>query len=152
MLKERQAGTGERERFRTGGALSSESDCLLSDSVPNSSNSSWHNFRVLGQEETVDLVHEIYHAFEPFGIPEVHPARKSLGQPLRLQIPFSAGRPFRTARNLYSFARWDAFTSGLAYAMFTWGSIGIFDRESLLNVTGESWVRFSTTIVKHLQA
>jgi len=40
--------------------------------------------------------------------------------------------------------------SGLCYAMFTWGSIGIVDRQSLLNITGEAWVRNPTTIVKHL--
>jgi hypothetical protein len=38
--------------------------------------------------------------------------------------------------------------SGLCYAMFTWGSIGIVDRQSLMNITGEAWVRNPTTIVK----
>jgi hypothetical protein len=40
--------------------------------------------------------------------------------------------------------------AGLCYAMFTWGSIGIVDRQSLMNVTGEAWVRNPTTIVKNL--
>lgn len=39
---------------------------------------------------------------------------------------------------------------GLCYAMFTWGSIGIVDQQSLMNVTGEAWVRTPTTIVKPL--
>ena len=40
--------------------------------------------------------------------------------------------------------------TGLCYAMFTWGSIGIVDRQSLMNVTGEAWVRNPTTIVRNL--
>jgi hypothetical protein len=40
--------------------------------------------------------------------------------------------------------------TGLCYAMFTWGSIGIVDRQSLINITGEAWVRNPTTIVKNL--
>ena len=40
--------------------------------------------------------------------------------------------------------------TGLCYAMFTWGSIGIVDRQSLLNITGEAWIRNPTTIVKNL--
>ena len=40
--------------------------------------------------------------------------------------------------------------TGLCYAMFTWGSIGIIDRQSLMNITGEAWVRNPTTIVKDL--
>ena len=40
--------------------------------------------------------------------------------------------------------------AGLCYALFTWGSIGIVDRQSLLNITGEAWVRNPTTIVKTL--
>ncbi len=39
---------------------------------------------------------------------------------------------------------------GLCYAMFTWGSIGIVDRQSLMNITGEAWVRNPTTIIKNL--
>lgn len=39
---------------------------------------------------------------------------------------------------------------GLCYAMFTWGSIGIVDQQSLMNITGEAWVRNPTTIVKNL--
>ena len=39
---------------------------------------------------------------------------------------------------------------GLCYAMFTWGSIGIVDHQSLMNITGEAWVRNPTTIVKKL--
>jgi hypothetical protein len=42
--------------------------------------------------------------------------------------------------------------TGLCYAMFTWGSIGIVDRQSLMNITGEAWVRNPTTIVKNLSA
>jgi hypothetical protein len=40
--------------------------------------------------------------------------------------------------------------TGLCYAMFTWGSIGIIDRQSLMNITGEAWVRNPTTIVNNL--
>jgi hypothetical protein len=39
---------------------------------------------------------------------------------------------------------------GLCYAMFTWGSIGIIDQQSLMNITGEAWVRNPPTIVKKL--
>jgi hypothetical protein len=42
--------------------------------------------------------------------------------------------------------------TGPCYAMFTWGSIGIIDRQSLMNITGEAWVRNPTTIVKNLSA
>jgi len=38
--------------------------------------------------------------------------------------------------------------TGLCYAMFSWGSIGIVDQTSLMNITGEAWVRNPTTIVK----
>jgi len=41
--------------------------------------------------------------------------------------------------------------TGLCYAMFTWGSIGIVDQQSLMNITGEAWVRNPTTIVKNLR-
>jgi hypothetical protein len=40
--------------------------------------------------------------------------------------------------------------TGLCYAMFIWGSMGIIDRQSLMNITGEAWVRNPTTIVKNL--
>jgi hypothetical protein len=40
--------------------------------------------------------------------------------------------------------------SGLCYAMFIWDSIGIIDRQSLMNITGEAWVRNPTTIVKKI--
>ncbi len=40
--------------------------------------------------------------------------------------------------------------AGLCYAMFTWGSLGVVNRQSLLNITGEAWVRTPTTIVKNL--
>jgi hypothetical protein len=40
--------------------------------------------------------------------------------------------------------------TGLCYAMFARGSIGIVDRQSLMNITGEAWVRNPTTIVKTL--
>jgi hypothetical protein len=36
---------------------------------------------------------------------------------------------------------------GLCYAMFTWNSIGIIDRQSMLNMTYEAWVRNPVTIV-----
>jgi hypothetical protein len=39
---------------------------------------------------------------------------------------------------------------GLCYAMFTWGSVGIIDSQSLMNITGEAWVRSPTTIRKNL--
>lgn len=38
--------------------------------------------------------------------------------------------------------------AGLCYAMFIWNSIGIVDRQSLINIMGEAWVRNPTTIVK----
>jgi hypothetical protein len=38
----------------------------------------------------------------------------------------------------------------LCYAMFTQGSVGIVDRQSLMNITSEAWVRIPTTIVKSL--
>jgi hypothetical protein len=41
---------------------------------------------------------------------------------------------------------------GLCYAMFAQGSIGIIDHQSLMNITGEAWVRDPTTIVKTLSA
>jgi hypothetical protein len=37
---------------------------------------------------------------------------------------------------------------GLCYALFTWGSVGIIDQQSMMNITGEAWVRNPTTIVK----
>jgi hypothetical protein len=40
--------------------------------------------------------------------------------------------------------------TGLCYAMFSRGSIGIVDQQSLTNITGEAWVRNPTTIVKNL--
>jgi hypothetical protein len=40
--------------------------------------------------------------------------------------------------------------TGLCYAMFTCGSIGIVDRRSLMSITGEAWVRDPTTIVTNL--
>jgi hypothetical protein len=40
--------------------------------------------------------------------------------------------------------------TGLCYAMFARGSIGIIDRESLMNIAGEAWVRIPTTIVKNV--
>jgi hypothetical protein len=39
---------------------------------------------------------------------------------------------------------------GLCYAMFAWASIGIVDQQSLVNITGEAWVRNPTTIVRKL--
>ncbi|HET7086499.1 MAG TPA: hypothetical protein VFI23_17155 [Rhizomicrobium sp.] len=39
--------------------------------------------------------------------------------------------------------------SDLCYAMFVHGSLGIVDRQSLVNITGEAWVRNPTTIVKN---
>jgi hypothetical protein len=41
--------------------------------------------------------------------------------------------------------------SGLWYAMFFRGSIGILDRQSLMNITGEAWVRNPTTIVSSIK-
>ncbi len=38
--------------------------------------------------------------------------------------------------------------TGLCYAMFTWNSIGIIDAQSMLNMTGEAWIRNPVTIVK----
>ena len=35
-----------------------------------------------------------------------------------------------------------------AYALFTWGSIGIIDVPSMLAITGEAWLRNPTTVVK----
>ena len=34
-----------------------------------------------------------------------------------------------------------------AYAMFTWGSIGIIDVPSLIAITGEAWLRNPTTVI-----
>jgi hypothetical protein len=42
--------------------------------------------------------------------------------------------------------------TGLCYAMFTHGSIGIVDRQSLINITSEAWVRNPPTIVKNLSS
>lgn len=42
--------------------------------------------------------------------------------------------------------------TGLCYAMFSWDSIGIIDQQSLINITGEAWVRNPTTIVKNLDS
>ncbi len=39
--------------------------------------------------------------------------------------------------------------TGLCYAMFIWDSIGIIDWLSLMNITGEAWVRNPTTIIKN---
>lgn len=41
---------------------------------------------------------------------------------------------------------------GLCYAVAAWGSVGIIDHQSLMNITGEAWVRNPTTIVKKLGA
>ena len=38
--------------------------------------------------------------------------------------------------------------TGLCYAMFTWNSIGIIDRQSMLNMTYEAWIRNPVTIIK----
>jgi hypothetical protein len=40
--------------------------------------------------------------------------------------------------------------AGLGYALFIWGAIGIVDRQSLMNITGEAWVRNPTTLVHDL--
>ena len=40
--------------------------------------------------------------------------------------------------------------TGLCYAMFALGSLGVIDRQSLINITGEAWVRIPTTIVNTL--
>jgi hypothetical protein len=37
-------------------------------------------------------------------------------------------------------------STGLCYAIFTWNSIGIIDRQSMLNMTYEAWVRNPVTI------
>jgi hypothetical protein len=41
--------------------------------------------------------------------------------------------------------------SGLCYAVFIRGSIGIIDQQSMMNITGEAWVRNPTTIVRTLK-
>jgi len=41
-----------------------------------------------------------------------------------------------------------AMPAELCYAVFAWDSIGIIDSQSLLNITGEAWVRSPTTIVR----
>jgi hypothetical protein len=41
-----------------------------------------------------------------------------------------------------------AMPTGLCYALFAHDTIGIIDRQSLLNITGEAWVRIPTTMVK----
>jgi hypothetical protein len=40
--------------------------------------------------------------------------------------------------------------TGLCYAMFSRGSIGIIDSQSMINITGEAWVRNPTTTIKNL--
>jgi len=40
--------------------------------------------------------------------------------------------------------------TGPCFAMFARGSIGIIDQQSLMNITGEAWVRNPVTIVKNL--
>ncbi|MFY2560597.1 hypothetical protein ACN469_23545 [Corallococcus terminator] len=40
----------------------------------------------------------------------------------------------------------EGMPSGLCYAMFTWNSIGIVDRQSLMNMTSEAWVRTPVTM------
>jgi hypothetical protein len=40
--------------------------------------------------------------------------------------------------------------AGHCYAMFAWGSIGVIDRKSLMNIAGEAWVRNPTTIFRNL--
>jgi hypothetical protein len=39
---------------------------------------------------------------------------------------------------------------GYCYAMFIWDSVGIIDAQSLMNITGEAWIRNPTTVVKSL--
>lgn len=39
--------------------------------------------------------------------------------------------------------------AGLCYAMFVRGSICIIDQESLMNITGEAWLRTPTTIIRN---
>lgn len=41
--------------------------------------------------------------------------------------------------------------TGLCYAMFVDNSVGIIDRQSLINITGEAWLRNPTTIIKNLR-
>lgn len=38
--------------------------------------------------------------------------------------------------------------SAFAYALFTWGSVGIIDEPSMLVITGEAWLRQPTTIIR----
>ena len=42
--------------------------------------------------------------------------------------------------------------TGPCYAIFTSASVGIIDQQSLMNITGEAWVRNPTTIVKNFSA
>jgi hypothetical protein len=38
--------------------------------------------------------------------------------------------------------------TGPCYAMFTWNSVGIVDRQSMLNMTHEAWIRIPVTIIR----
>jgi hypothetical protein len=38
------------------------------------------------------------------------------------------------------------------YLMFTWGSIGIIDRASMMNITREAWLRMPTTVLQSAAA
>jgi hypothetical protein len=39
-------------------------------------------------------------------------------------------------------------SNAVGYAIFTWSSIGIIDKPSLLAITGEAWLRLPTTIIE----
>jgi hypothetical protein len=79
----------------------------------------------------------------PTGQPENHCASLCGYGPLAALADLLEGHGFKV--NLPS-----GMPTGLCYAMFTWGSIGILDRQSLMNITGEAWIRNPTTIVKNL--
>jgi hypothetical protein len=79
----------------------------------------------------------------PAGQPEDHCASLCGYGPLAALVDLFERR--RVKVNLPS-----GMPTGLCYAMFALGSIGIVDRQSLMNITGEAWVRSPTTIVKTL--
>jgi hypothetical protein len=77
----------------------------------------------------------------PAGQPEEHWASLFGYGPLATLVDLFEGHGVRVSLP-------PAMPTGSCYAMFTEGSLGIIDRQSLMNITGEAWVRIPTTIVK----
>ncbi len=83
------------------------------------------------------------------GLP-ARPARKSFARAFAATGRWPALVPISSRRRGVTVHAPSGMPTGLCYAMFTWGSIGIVDRQSLMNITGEAWVRNPTTIVRNL--